>query len=72
MCLPGSDGFFDHANAALRRGGIKEDREVWISERGVEIGRPVVDAVRARDRRKALGVASGEQKARDDAILVRR
>ena len=66
------DSFFDDADAPLRRRGIKEDRIVGIGERSVEVGRPVGDAVRACDRRKALGVAPRKQKTRDDAIVAYR
>jgi hypothetical protein len=70
--LAGGDGLLQRGRALLGRRGIEEERVAPVGQRRIEIGGPVRDVVRAGDRREASGVASDQQKAREQAIIANR
>ena len=70
--LAGGDRLLQDADALLGRGRVEEDRVGGIGERGVEVGRPVGDAVQSCDGGETLGVAADQQQARQHLLAIDR
>ena len=66
--LAGGNCLGERRGALLGCGGVEKNRKRRIAERGVEIGRPVLDAVRLGNAGELFGVAPGQHQARHDAV----
>ena len=67
--LAGANCLFDRMDALPGRCRIEEDRVLAARQRGIEIGAPIRNRVRAGNRANAIGVAADQQEVREPALI---
>src|SRR6185369_17385661 len=70
--LAGGDRLFEQGRAHLCRRGIEEDLVVLLGQGLVEIGRPALDAMLLRERRRLVRIAADQDRIGHDAVAVRK